>query len=50
MMAFSMQLEEGSELSYIVLESSRFILPMVTGGILVGLLLRFQKNYVKKEK
>lgn len=50
MMAFSMQLEEGSELSYIVLESSQFILPMLIGGLMVGLILRFQKNYVKKEK
>ena len=50
MMAFSMQLEEGSQLSYIVYESSQLILPTAIGGLLVGLLLRFQKNYVKKEK
>lgn len=48
MMGYSMQLEEGSALAYLLYESSQLILPLALGGLLAGLLLRSKIKHGKK--
>lgn len=48
MMGYSMQLEEGTALAYLMYESSRMILPMAIGGLLAGLVLRSKIQHGKK--
>lgn len=48
MMGYSMQLEEGSLLAYLMYETSQLILPMAIGGLLTGLVLRSKIKHGKK--
>lgn len=50
MMAFSMQLEEGSSLAQIMVQSSRLVLPLVIVGILGGMLFKVGKQNGKETK
>ncbi|MDA8234112.1 MAG: hypothetical protein M0Z31_04755 [Clostridia bacterium] len=50
LMGYSMQLEEGSLLAYLMYESSVLIPLFALGGLFGGLLIRFQRTHGNKIK